>query len=125
MSAAHPSRPSGPPPSRTGSGPDIRVPRVPRTLLFVCVLAASGCMIGPDFVKPPTKLASRWTDTGDPSLADGEVGTADPHRDWWKVFDDPVLTQLVESAYQQSLTLQAAGVRVLEARAQLGVALGE
>jgi outer membrane protein TolC len=36
-----------------------------------------------------------------------------------------VLTRLIELAYQQNKTLLAAGVRVLEARAQLGVAIGE
>ena len=82
-------------------------------------------MIGPDFVKPPTKVASQWTDTGDPSLDATPSAAQDQHRDWWQVFDDLVLTQLIETAYQQNLSLLAAGARVLEARAQLGVALGE
>ena len=47
------------------------------------------------------------------------------YRDWWNVFNDPVLSRLVEIAYQQNLTLRSAGVRVLEARAQLGIAIGE
>ena len=41
------------------------------------------------------------------------------------VFPDPRLTKLIQLAYQQNLTLRAAGVRVFQARAQLGVALGE
>jgi len=132
----------GPSPSQPGAGPDTSVIRVNPTLLLVSLLAASvslsGCMIGPDYVRPDTKLAPGWTDTGssDPS---NDGSHADPsstseaatthtdrtQRDWWRVFDDPVLTQLVDTAYQQNLTLLAAGVRVLEARAQLGIALGE
>ena len=46
-------------------------------------------------------------------------------RDWWKVFKDSILDKLINAAYQQKLSLQAAGVRLLEARAQLGVAIGE
>ena len=51
--------------------------------------------------------------------------TASEHRDWWAVFNDPTLTRLIQLAYQQNLTLRTAGVRVLEARARLGIAIGE
>jgi NodT family efflux transporter outer membrane factor (OMF) lipoprotein len=47
------------------------------------------------------------------------------HRDWWAVFNDPALTRLIELAYKQNLTIQTAGVRVLESRARLGIAIGE
>jgi NodT family efflux transporter outer membrane factor (OMF) lipoprotein len=43
---------------------------------------------------------------------------------WWTGFNDPILNQLVESAYQQNLPLQIAGLRILEARAELGIAIG-
>jgi NodT family efflux transporter outer membrane factor (OMF) lipoprotein len=41
------------------------------------------------------------------------------------VFHDPTLNALVKSAYQQNLTLQATGIRILEARAQLGITIGD
>ena len=41
------------------------------------------------------------------------------------MFNDPRLTRLIQLAYQQNLTLRTAGVRVLEARARLGIAIGE
>jgi outer membrane protein TolC len=44
---------------------------------------------------------------------------------WWTVFNDPVLTTLVETAYRQNPSLRAAGVRVLEAQARRGIAIGE
>src|ERR1700732_3846699 len=40
-------------------------------------------------------------------------------------FRDPVLDRLIRVAYEQNLSLVSAGTRVLEARAQLGVAIGE
>ena len=40
------------------------------------------------------------------------------------MFNDPVLNNLVQVAYSQNLSLREAGVRVLEARAQRGVAAG-
>jgi NodT family efflux transporter outer membrane factor (OMF) lipoprotein len=44
---------------------------------------------------------------------------------WWTAFNDTTLTRLVETAWQQNLPLQIAGLRILEARAQLGVAVGK
>ena len=39
---------------------------------------------------------------------------------WWTVFNDPVLDDLVCTAYRQNLTLREAGFRVLQARAAAG-----
>ena len=44
--------------------------------------------------------------------------------EWWTVFNDPVLNRLVETARSQNLTLRSAGLRVLQANAQLGIATG-
>jgi NodT family efflux transporter outer membrane factor (OMF) lipoprotein len=43
---------------------------------------------------------------------------------WWKGFNDPTLDRLIELAYRQNLPLQVAGLRIVEARARLGVATG-
>ena len=43
---------------------------------------------------------------------------------WWRNFDDPVLNQLVETAFRNNPSLQAAGVRILGARAQLNKSIG-
>ena len=43
---------------------------------------------------------------------------------WWTMFNDPVLNALVQSAYEQNLSLRVTGIRILEARAQLGIAIG-
>ena len=78
-------------------------------------------MIGPDFKKPAAQVAEQWLEADQRSVD----ATRQEYQDWWAVFDDPALTRLVETAYAQNLTLLAAGVRVLQARAELGVALGE
>ena len=44
--------------------------------------------------------------------------------DWWEAFNDPILDSLVTLAHQQNLSLELAGLRVLESRAQLGIATG-
>ncbi len=82
---------------------------------------AGACMIGPDYKPPPTPVAKVWMEGGKASVDTGRQ----QYRDWWSVFNDPVLSQLIDIAYRQNLSLMTAGVRVLEARAQLGVAVGE
>jgi NodT family efflux transporter outer membrane factor (OMF) lipoprotein len=78
-------------------------------------------MIGPDFAPPAAPLAGGWIEADDPAIDTSRQ----EYRDWWRAFGDPQLEQLVDLAYQQNLGLRIAGVRVLQARAQLGLAIGE
>jgi NodT family efflux transporter outer membrane factor (OMF) lipoprotein len=89
--------------------------------LVLALLAFAGCMVGPNFQRPKAAVSAKWLDTGDPRVST-ESAT---YREWWKAFDDPVLDRLVELAYRENLSLRSAGVRVLQARAQLGIAIGE
>ena len=78
-------------------------------------------MVGPDFTKPKADVAPEWSESGDV-----RVRKAQPeYKDWWRVFDDPILESLVKTAYEQNLPLRIAGVRVLEAGALLRVVVGE
>jgi NodT family efflux transporter outer membrane factor (OMF) lipoprotein len=88
--------------------------------LFILVMLVGGCAVGPDFVRPDAPSEEEWIDSDVPQI---KTEPADL-TDWWKVFDDPVLDSLIETAYRQNLPLQIAGLRIMEARAQLGVAVG-
>ncbi len=89
--------------------------------LIALTLSVSGCIkVGPDYVKPPAPVQEKWLESEDPQIK-REPGK---YRDWWKVFKDPVLDSLVEAAYQQNLTVRTAGIRILQARAELGIAVG-
>ena len=46
-------------------------------------------------------------------------------REWWTLFNNPVLTRLVHEVYEQNLSLRAAGLRVIQARAARGIAVGD
>jgi NodT family efflux transporter outer membrane factor (OMF) lipoprotein len=94
--------------------------RLAATLLLV-LATATGCPVGPDFVRPEVPLNARWSEQGNARLA-----TQTPvDQAWWRSFNDPTLNQLVELAYHQDLPLQIAGLRILEARARLGIAIGK
>lgn len=86
---------------------------------LVIVLAACA-PVGPEFVKPEAEMPPGWSE------ADRNGLEASPIKQpqWWRAFEDPVLDKLVETAWQQNNSLEIAGLRVLEARAQLGIAQG-
>jgi NodT family efflux transporter outer membrane factor (OMF) lipoprotein len=94
--------------------------------LFVFTLVAAtflinGCtMVGPDFVRPEAPMETEWMEARSPGI---KIESAD-YKNWWSVFNDPVLNGLIENAYQQNPPLQISGIRILQARAQLGVLIG-
>jgi NodT family efflux transporter outer membrane factor (OMF) lipoprotein len=81
----------------------------------------NGFKVGPNYKRPPAPVAEHWIDAGDSRVRSEEAD--DSH--WWTVLNDPVLNELVRLAYRQNLTVREAGYRVLEARAQYGIAVGE
>ncbi len=80
----------------------------------------NGFKVGPNYAEPAAPAGSEWIQAGD-SRIEGP-----PPRDgkWWDVFQDPVLSSLIVRAYQQNLNLQAIGTRVLQARAQQAISVG-
>src|SRR5215467_4566944 len=96
--------------------------RISAALLATALLPLlGGCKVGPDFEQPDATLAANWLEAGDPSIHTDRVD----YQTWWTAYHDPTLDRLIDLAYQQNLSLLAAGTRVLEARAKLGIAVGE
>jgi outer membrane protein TolC len=77
--------------------------------------AFTSCMVGPNYHTPDSSVADQWTTNT--AVSNKPLNAADAY--WWKAFNDPVLNELIDLAYRNNLSLQVAGVRVLEARAQL------
>jgi NodT family efflux transporter outer membrane factor (OMF) lipoprotein len=80
----------------------------------------NGFKVGPDYQRPPAPLADNWIEAKNPKV---KSVPAD-YSAWWGVFKDPVLNDLVKTAYAQNVNLRIAGTRVLEARAQQAIAVG-
>src|SRR5262249_25901093 len=81
----------------------------------------NGYKVGPNYGRPPADTPPDWIDGNDVRI---RKDSPDLSR-WWTVLKDPVLDDLVQSAYRQNLTLREAGFRVLQARAAVGIAVGE
>jgi NodT family efflux transporter outer membrane factor (OMF) lipoprotein len=91
------------------------------TVVMVLGMFLSACApVGPEFVKPEINTPAHWYEQEVLGLAP----TLPQLGQWWQVFQDPVLDDLVATARRNNNNLEIAGLRVLEARAQLGIAVG-
>ena len=89
--------------------------------LTALIMLVGGCAaVGPDYETPQAPVSQQWIDIDAPRINNQSADYAQ----WWTAFNDPALNSLVETAYQQNLSLRMAGLRILEARANLGIALG-
>ena len=89
--------------------------------LLVGGVGLSGCVrLGPDFQPPREAWIEHWNS---PALERASQQHPQPDiRQWWQVFADPVLDLLIAQADAYNSNLKIAGLRVMEARAQLGIA---
>ena len=89
--------------------------RVRALTCLVVAVATGACITGRDYTRPPVAVPEVFrgqTSTGSASLADAA---------WWDVFQDTELQTLIRTALERNDDAQLAAVRVLEARAQLGI----
>jgi len=80
------------------------------TIVALAALLAACASVGPEYKKPEVDLPAGWQD----APADGTRGQG---PEWWKLYGDPVLDQLVEEALKNNANLAVAAARVEEARA--------
>lgn len=92
------------------------------SLIFCCFLPIlSSCTVGPDFKPPEPALASQWSDQAALSAITASPGEEDLAQ-WWKIFNDPQLTSLIERAFAVNLDLRIAQSRIRQARAAMSIA---
>ncbi|UVL01184.1 efflux transporter outer membrane subunit [Pseudomonas sp. B21-048] len=90
-------------------------------LLLLVALGLGGCVrLGPDFQHPGEAWTKLWSS---PALEQASQRSLNPDlRQWWQVFADPVLDALIAESDAHNSDLKIAGLRVMEARARLGIA---
>src|SRR5436309_13419224 len=86
-------------------------------ILAVLVLEA-GCMMGPKYKRHAVDVPHEYR-TPDPQLATQASSLG--NEQWWQLYQDPVLTQLIHTAIAQNYDVRIAAARVLEAQAQVGI----
>jgi len=88
---------------------------------FACGLSAilTGCAVGPDYHRPAADVPRAWQ----PAAPWHEAVPGDTvlKGDWWELFQDPGLNQLVEQALAGNQNLRIAAARLDQARDQLTI----
>jgi NodT family efflux transporter outer membrane factor (OMF) lipoprotein len=92
-------------------------------------MLAGGCMVGPDYHRPPVATPAAWKEL--PGWTQAEPAAESPKGDWWTAFDDPLLDELEplvavsnQSVRQSYANYQEALAEVRVARAALFPTLG-
>ena len=82
------------------------------------IVMSSGCVkVGPDFMGVgKANIPKKWESKR--AYSNSEIAQ------WWKIFHDPVLNNLVQKTYAQNLDIKSAGLRIVQARAALGISEG-
>jgi NodT family efflux transporter outer membrane factor (OMF) lipoprotein len=119
-------KPDAPPDVFTGARPflSVRAPVSSQCIVFlfnlVAALFLTSCKVGPNYTTPKADVEAHWMKN--PAITNRPPDISAAY--WWRNFHDPVLDQLVVSACENNLSLQAAGVGILQARAQLNYSIG-
>ena len=91
-----------------------------RLAVILPISLLAGCMVGPDFKTPKAPVAGQWMTN--PVVSSNPLSSVEVY--WWRNFNDPTLNRLIQIACSNNLSLQVAGVRILQARAQLSESIG-
>ena len=83
---------------------------------FGAALALAGCAVGPDYKRPGTALPADFDAV---AAVDANAASATITSDWWKVYNDPLLNDLVGAAITGNPNMRLAIARIDEARAAL------
>ena len=93
-----------------------------KTALLIEIVAAlglmTGCLVGPKYQRPAVDVPQEYRA---PAPQQAAQASSLGNEQWWQVYQDPVLTQLIHTAIAQNYDVRIAAARVLEAQAQVGI----
>jgi multidrug efflux system outer membrane protein len=85
-------------------------------LLALAALLLAACTVGPDYRRPAYPVPPTFRGQGP---EDSAQSVAD--LEWWRIFQDETLQQLIRSALGENYDLRVAAARILDARAQVTI----
>ncbi|MGF1573629.1 MAG: efflux transporter outer membrane subunit [Sumerlaeia bacterium] len=91
-----------------------------------------GCTVGPKFTSPPANLPAQFLgseETGESNTKKETTGKPEALHEnleaWWLLYNDPLLTVLIENAFAHNLDLESAIMRVTQSRALVSASKSE
>src|ERR1019366_7425181 len=100
--------------------PNHGVARFLPAVFCVAGLVLTGCAVGPNYKRPSADIPATYRGTPDVDAAKASSASLG-EQNWWDVFQDPQLQQLIRAALQQNYDVRIAAARVLQAQAQVGI----
>ena len=92
-------------------------------IVFLMIPFFPGCApVGPNYKKPEIKTPDAWHQAISKEMARQPGATL---QTWWRIFDDPVLNDLIEQARQSNLDIKIALSGIAASRARLGIVSGK
>jgi multidrug efflux system outer membrane protein len=87
-------------------------------LVYVAVMATmlAGCQIWPDYMRPKVSVPAQYSE---PVQGQADDANSQVASDWWKLYQDQTLNDLVEKALQNNTDIKLAVARIEEADAVL------
>jgi multidrug efflux system outer membrane protein len=82
-------------------------------LILLSSLLLNACAVGPDYQLPETKNLPEQFENGQHAEFSDKAG----ELEWWKLFNDQILVELIDQTRQNNYDIQAAKANLLEARA--------
>src|SRR5437879_12757446 len=86
-------------------------------ILAVLVLEA-GCMMGPKYKRPAVDVPQEYRA---PAPQEASQASSLGNEQWWQVYQDPVLTQLIHAAIADNYDVRIDAGRVLAAQGQVAI----
>ncbi|CAM3943512.1 efflux transporter outer membrane subunit [Bordetella muralis] len=91
-----------------------------KTSVLLLTLFMSGCVVGPDYVKPAAPESKEYL--GQAAIDQRQKAGAPNLETWWLGFNDALLNRFVKLALAQNLDIAQASARLEQSRALLGAA---
>src|SRR5215471_1177549 len=86
--------------------------------IFSVMVLEAGCLMGPKYKRPVADVPQEYRA---PAPQGAAAAASLGNEQWWQLYQDPVLTQLIHTALAQNYDVRIAAVHVLEAQAQVGI----
>ena len=90
-----------------------------RVVAVICAVSLAGCTVGPEYHAPVPQPG-----TGAPLLgtSEAQATSSEPPQQWWALYQNPVLNDLVQEAFRANTDLAVAAANLSAARALLEAA---
>ena len=76
---------------------------------YLILIILCSCSVGKDYKKPDVKISEQW-------IGDKNISYDTLTLNWWKTFNDPILTDLINRSIESNLDLKQAVSRIRQAR---------